>query len=614
MANLNSPQPRVRRGLMMGVLFILIFILMFILGVVVGKMLQSSATVTSSPELQSHDSKTSHSPTPLLISTSAEVPPSTLANHGAESHIYIEYILDASDSMREQLPDGTYKRDTARDVLISHLNTFSPSAHIGLRVYGHRLNWKGQEAASCQDIELIAPVEIDQLEKIETWLQEFPAQGMTPLAEAISRAVQDFQTEPDRVNTIVMISDGEETCGGDPCETVADLKAQDINFTLYVVGMDVDPQAQAQLQCMAEQGDGFYRDARSKVELIQVFGEIQQEMAANTSMIVKSTPTPVSTSKPTSLPIVPQHPKQLSFIGDDGDIWLVEVKNGVQTQLTDMSGIGHYDWSPTGQWLVFEQWNEANHASGIYLFNLESGERRKVLDDYSVGESIAWSPIGDWIAFDTYDGISNFDLVMLVNTSTGEVREVFRTLNNGVGRGCPLKKNALNWSSDGNRLAVNLYANDALILFPHNSQSVLDLDKWDPQIAPDGNRIAWLDEDLVITTIAGEELHRFSSGNCVSAGPNMTLAWSPDGQYIALSGSNVGICLIEVETGSMHPMVVESITWNPVWSADGFMIAFSYIVPVEPWGSEEKAFGILDIRDGHVIDLPVYGREPDWRP
>ena len=78
------------------------------------------------------------------------------------------------------------------------------------------------------------------MERIVGFLQDFEAQGMTPLTASLQQAKEDFVFESPRVNSIVMLSDGIETCGGDPCKLVKDLKAQGINFTIHVIGLDVD--------------------------------------------------------------------------------------------------------------------------------------------------------------------------------------------------------------------------------------------------------------------------------------------------------------------------------------------------------------------------------------
>ena len=109
------------------------------------------------------------------------------------SNVYVEYIVDASGSMTGTLPfTTTTKLAVAKDLLKTHLDAFRPETNIGLRAYGHRVDYRVDEAKSCQDIELIAPPRPGNLETIATWLKAFRAQGMTPLAASLQQALNDF--------------------------------------------------------------------------------------------------------------------------------------------------------------------------------------------------------------------------------------------------------------------------------------------------------------------------------------------------------------------------------------------------------------------------------------
>jgi serine/threonine protein kinase len=176
------------------------------------------------------------------------------------SNIYIEYILDASGSMSELLADGTPKHKAACEYLIEHMLAFPPETHIGLRAYGHRVPWQRQQE-SCQDIELIAPIEVSQMETIAEWLADFEAQGMAPLSAAVEMALEDFATDdPDRLNAIVVITTGQDNCGGDLCALAKAAKARGINLVFHIVGKPVDDATRAQLSCVADRGGGVYYD------------------------------------------------------------------------------------------------------------------------------------------------------------------------------------------------------------------------------------------------------------------------------------------------------------------------------------------------------------------
>jgi hypothetical protein len=242
-------------------------------------------------------------PTPTLSPLSDATPASELGT----DNLYIEYILDASGSMNETLPDGAIKLTLAKDLLTEHLRAFLPETHIGLRAYGHRIDYK-QKAESCNDIELIAPVETGYLPTIVTWLRDFQARGMTPLAESIRQAMDDFVFEPARINSIVMLSDGIETCDGDPCGLVQDLKAEGINFAIHVIGLDVDQPTRDQLSCIAYTSGGTYHDARSEKQLREALEEIHALVTQGEKLALAGTDTPtpepgsptVKVLKPTS--------------------------------------------------------------------------------------------------------------------------------------------------------------------------------------------------------------------------------------------------------------------------------------------------------------------------
>ena len=184
--------------------------------------------------------------------------PPPIARHttpaDSSSNLFVEYILDASNSMNEKFPDGESKLDAAKVQLGNSIKTYRPETSVGLRVYGDHVPDASQPAESCKDIQLIAPVEPGYQGEIASWLLGYHAFGMTPIASALQQAAADFTTGPLRTNSVVLISDGMETCGGDPCALVKQMEAQQVRFTLHVVGLNVDDPARQQLNCAAQAG------------------------------------------------------------------------------------------------------------------------------------------------------------------------------------------------------------------------------------------------------------------------------------------------------------------------------------------------------------------------
>ena len=103
---------------------------------------------------------------------------------------------------------------------------------------------------------------------------------MTPMSESIKQAANDFTFEPGRKNFIVLISDGEETCGDEPATVVQYLKEIGIDFAIHVIGLDVDAQTAAQLKGISDVAGGVYYDAKSEEDLNAALHGYQSDDAA----------------------------------------------------------------------------------------------------------------------------------------------------------------------------------------------------------------------------------------------------------------------------------------------------------------------------------------------
>ena len=107
------------------------------------------------------------------------------------------------------------------------------------------------------------------------------AYGYTPLAESLRLAGADLKSFDKLRQTIVLISDGKETCGGDPVKEIEKLREAGINVRVHVVGFDIDAQARTQLKAIAKAGSGTYYDAANAIELANslklVIDSVQRE-------------------------------------------------------------------------------------------------------------------------------------------------------------------------------------------------------------------------------------------------------------------------------------------------------------------------------------------------
>ncbi|MGB3271526.1 MAG: VWA domain-containing protein [Xanthobacteraceae bacterium] len=174
-------------------------------------------------------------------------------------------ILDASGSMWGQV-DGQTKISAARRAVDTILAKWKPDDRLGLMAYGHRA--KGD----CKDIELMVPVSRFDPARIKAAVAGLNPKGKTPIADSLRAAAEALKTTETRA-TVVLVSDGIETCAPDPCAVATELKKAGVGFTAHVVGFDVtDPAAKTQLQCIARATGGVYLDARNAATLETALG------------------------------------------------------------------------------------------------------------------------------------------------------------------------------------------------------------------------------------------------------------------------------------------------------------------------------------------------------
>ncbi|PBB22914.1 MULTISPECIES: VWA domain-containing protein [unclassified Mesorhizobium] len=174
-------------------------------------------------------------------------------------------ILDASGSMWAQI-DGKPKLEIARESLRTVLQSVPADDEIGFMAYGHR------EKGSCDDIQLIVPPQAGSASAITDAADSLKFLGKTPLTAAVKQAAEALKYTEDKA-TVVLITDGLETCGGDPCALGKQLKASGVDFTADVVGFGLTADEGKQIACLAENTGGKYIQASDEKALQEALVE-----------------------------------------------------------------------------------------------------------------------------------------------------------------------------------------------------------------------------------------------------------------------------------------------------------------------------------------------------
>jgi len=177
-------------------------------------------------------------------------------------------VLDGSGSMWGQI-DGVNKIVIAREVIAELLADLADDVSLGLTVYGHR------QRGNCADIEtIVEPAPFTQ-DRILQAVNSINPRGRTPMTDAVVAAAQSLRSTEEPA-TVILVSDGIENCNPDPCAIAAELEATGVNFTAHVIGFDVasEPEARAQMQCIADNTGGQFLTADNAAELSAALNQI----------------------------------------------------------------------------------------------------------------------------------------------------------------------------------------------------------------------------------------------------------------------------------------------------------------------------------------------------
>lgn len=165
----------------------------------------------------------------------------------------VELILDASGSMLQRIGDGR-RVDLARDALRRIVTSrMPPGQPVALRVFGD------SAAGSCDTMLRLPlmPLAPDLLLQAVNAAEPVNL-AKTPIAASLEAAGRDLAAHPGR-RVIVLLTDGEETCGGDPEAAIDALRAGGVEVTVNIVGLAVeDPALDSVFSRWAERGGGRY--------------------------------------------------------------------------------------------------------------------------------------------------------------------------------------------------------------------------------------------------------------------------------------------------------------------------------------------------------------------
>lgn len=236
---------------------------------------------------------------------------STMLQGGAQREAgpaNILILLDMSMSMREKLKhddegNKVQKIDAAKDVLYKALLKIPSDVKVGLRVFGQAVP-SGFDP--CSATALLVPPGVNNRGSIMSKIRNLIPTGMTPLTYALHAANESDLARMTGKKTIILISDGQDTCLQDPCSYIRQLHARGINIKIDIVGLNIaEKEARNQLNCIAQASGGQYYNADTSSKLIESISHSVSQAISGQVIIPGQSKIKNPETPPELIPILP---------------------------------------------------------------------------------------------------------------------------------------------------------------------------------------------------------------------------------------------------------------------------------------------------------------------
>jgi len=204
-------------------------------------------------------------------------------------------IIDYSGSMNAKMKDGAPKVTSAKKCMSDLIDKLPNDLSVALIIYGTN------KKRGCEDIDVAQPLGPIDKATLKAKVAGYNATGMTPIAASLEVAGKELSKSKGGP-AIVLVTDGAESCHGDPAGVAAKLAAQfGVKFGINVIGFGIEPKEKAELASIAEKGHGKLLTVENASELAGALQKVVAEKVAPTAAPTP-TPTPTPTATPTPTP------------------------------------------------------------------------------------------------------------------------------------------------------------------------------------------------------------------------------------------------------------------------------------------------------------------------
>src|SRR6267378_1917494 len=183
-------------------------------------------------------------------------------------------IVDYSGSMNAKMKDGATKVASAKKCVSDLIDKLPNDLNVALVVYGT------SKARGCEDIDIVQPLGPIDKSGLKSKINTFNAMGMTPIATSLTKAGEELKKSKGG-SAIVLVTDGAESCHGDPAGVAAKLAAEfGVKFGINVIGFGIEPKEKTELADIASKGHGKLLTVENATELAGALQKVVAEKVA----------------------------------------------------------------------------------------------------------------------------------------------------------------------------------------------------------------------------------------------------------------------------------------------------------------------------------------------
>ncbi|AQR74263.1 VWA domain-containing protein [Sphingomonas sp. LM7] len=190
--------------------------------------------------------------------------------------VRVVVAIDGSGSMAGRI-GGQTKLDLAREAATRFVDGLPSSVEASLLVFGQQGdNSEAGKAKSCAGVDLLAHMSNDRA-ALGAAVSRVRAVGWTPLAAGLARAetlLARSSTEGEQV--IYVVSDGEETCGGDPVATARRINSGKTLAIVNIIGFGLPSSEAAVLKAVSDSGGGSFVNVNSRADYDRTLGQVRE--------------------------------------------------------------------------------------------------------------------------------------------------------------------------------------------------------------------------------------------------------------------------------------------------------------------------------------------------